>query len=65
MYAALAAYSRDEPNGLWRASGLLVITLRGGEVAGLTRFESHTPRAFSLPRSDRRAPMSICLQFRV
>jgi hypothetical protein len=34
MYGALAAYSRDEPNGLWRASGPLVITLRGGEVAG-------------------------------
>jgi RNA polymerase sigma-70 factor (TIGR02960 family) len=47
---ALAAYSRDAPNGLWRASGLLVITLRGDEVAGLTRFESHTLRAFGLPR---------------
>lgn len=47
---ALAVYSRDEANGLWRGSGLLVITLRGGQVAGLTRFESYTLRAFGLPR---------------
>ena len=32
------------------AHGVLVITLRGGRVAGLTRFESHTMRAFGLPR---------------
>jgi RNA polymerase sigma-70 factor (TIGR02960 family) len=47
---ALAVYSRDEPNGLWRASGLLVITPRGDQVAALTRFESHTLRSFGLPR---------------
>ena len=47
---ALAVYSRDEPNNLWRASGLLVITPRGAEVAALTRFESHTLRPFGLPR---------------
>jgi len=29
---------------------VLVITLRGGRVAGLTRFESPTMRAFGLPR---------------
>ena len=46
---ALAVYSRDEANGLWRGSGLLVITPRGGQVAALTRFESHTLRAFGLP----------------
>ena len=34
---ALAVYSRDEPNDLWRASGLLVVTPRGAEVAALTR----------------------------
>jgi len=47
---ALAVYTRDEANGLWHGSGLLVITPRGGQVAGLTRFESHTMRAFGLPR---------------
>lgn len=26
------------------------MTLRGEQVAGLTRFESHTMRAFDLPR---------------
>jgi RNA polymerase sigma-70 factor (ECF subfamily) len=48
---ALAVYSRDEPNGLWRAGGLLVITPRGDQVARLTRFESHTLRPFGLPRA--------------
>jgi RNA polymerase sigma-70 factor (ECF subfamily) len=47
---ALAVYTRDEANGLWHGSGLLVITPRGNEVAALTRFESHTLRAFGLPR---------------
>jgi RNA polymerase sigma-70 factor (ECF subfamily) len=47
---ALAVYTRDESNGLWHGSGLLVITLRGDRVTGLTRFESHTLRAFGLPR---------------
>ena len=47
---ALAVYTRDETNGLWHGSGLLVITPRGDQVAGLTRFESHTLRAFGLPR---------------
>jgi RNA polymerase sigma-70 factor, ECF subfamily len=47
---ALAVYTRDEVSGLWHGSGLLVITVRGDQVAGLTRFESHTLRAFGLPR---------------
>lgn len=47
---ALAVYTRDEVSGLWHGSGLLVITLRGDQVSGLTRFESHTQRAFGLPR---------------
>jgi RNA polymerase sigma-70 factor (ECF subfamily) len=47
---ALAVYTRDEANGLWHGSGLLVITPRGDQVAALTRFESHTLRAFGLPR---------------
>jgi len=47
---ALAVYAHDDASGLWRGAGVLVITLRGGRVAGLTRFESHTMRAFGLPR---------------
>jgi hypothetical protein len=47
---ALAVYAHDAASGLWRGAGLLVITLRGEQVAGLTRFESHTMRAFGLRR---------------
>jgi len=47
---ALAVYTRDQASGLWRASGLLVITQRGDQIIGLTRFESHTLRPFGLPR---------------
>lgn len=47
---ALAVYTRDEINGRWHASGILVITLRGNEIAALTRFETHTLRPFGLPR---------------
>jgi RNA polymerase sigma-70 factor (TIGR02960 family) len=47
---ALAVYAHDDSNGLWRGAGLLVITLRGEQVGALTRFESHTVRAFGLPR---------------
>jgi hypothetical protein len=47
---ALAVYTRDDTSGLWHGSGLLVISVRGDRVAGLTRFESHTLRAFGLPR---------------
>jgi RNA polymerase sigma-70 factor (ECF subfamily) len=46
---ALAVYTRDEVTGRWRGNGLLVVTLRGAEVAGLTRFESHILRSFGLP----------------
>jgi RNA polymerase sigma-70 factor (ECF subfamily) len=48
---ALASYARDEANGCWRASGLLVIDTNGDEVTMLTRFESHLFAAFGLPRS--------------
>ncbi len=46
---ALAVYTRDRASGLWRGSGLLVITQRGDQISGLTRFESHTLRPFGLP----------------
>ena len=47
---ALAVYTRDHADGVWRASGLLVITVDGDRIAGLTRFESATLRPFGLPR---------------
>ena len=47
---ALAVYSRDEPNDLWRASGRSSSPRAVPEVAALTRFESHTLRPFGLPR---------------
>jgi RNA polymerase sigma-70 factor (TIGR02960 family) len=47
---ALAVYSRDGTSGLWHGSGLQVITTRGDQVTGITRFESHTLHAFGLPR---------------
>jgi RNA polymerase sigma-70 factor (ECF subfamily) len=47
---ALAVYTRDQASGLWRGSGLLVITQRDDQITGLTRFESHTLRPFGLPR---------------
>jgi hypothetical protein len=47
---ALAVYTRDQASGPWRGSGLLVITVQGDQIAGLTRFESHILRPFGLPR---------------
>jgi len=41
---ALAVYTRGQVSGLWRSSGLLVITSRCDQATGLTRFESHTLR---------------------
>jgi hypothetical protein len=35
---------------VWRASGLLVITLDGDKIARPTRFEPATLRPFGLPR---------------
>jgi RNA polymerase sigma-70 factor (ECF subfamily) len=46
---ALAVYARDQASGAWRASGLLVVSIKGGEIAAITRFESGTLRPFGLP----------------
>ncbi len=53
---ALGVYTPDATTGAWRASGLLVITLDGSRISGLTRFESTTLRPFALPRILRDAP---------
>ncbi|MEV6050355.1 RNA polymerase subunit sigma-70 [Streptomyces sp. NPDC052107] len=47
---ALAVYMHDAVDGLWRAGGLLVITLDGDQITGLTRFEAATMHPFGLPR---------------
>jgi RNA polymerase sigma-70 factor (TIGR02960 family) len=46
---ALAVYMHGAADGLWRAGGLLVLTLDGDKITGLTRFESATMRPFGLP----------------
>ena len=46
---ALAVYMHDAANGLWRAGGLLVLTLDSEQITGLTRFETNTMRPFGLP----------------
>ena len=46
---ALAVYARDQASGAWRAGGLLVITVGGGQITAITRFESGTLRPFGLP----------------
>ena len=46
---ALAVYTPDPSTGRWHGSGLLVITPRGSQVCGLTRFESHTLKSFGMP----------------
>ncbi len=46
---ALGVYTHDAADGLWRGSGLLVLTLDDARITGLTRFESATMRPFGLP----------------
>jgi RNA polymerase sigma-70 factor (ECF subfamily) len=46
---ALAVYMHDAADGLWRAGGLLVLTLDSEQITGLTRFETTTMRPFGLP----------------
>jgi RNA polymerase sigma-70 factor, ECF subfamily len=46
---ALAVYMYGAADGLWRAGGLLVLSLDGARIGGLTRFESATMRPFGLP----------------
>jgi RNA polymerase sigma-70 factor (ECF subfamily) len=45
----LAVYMHDTASGLWRAAGLLVLTLDAEQITGLTRFETTTMRPFGLP----------------
>jgi RNA polymerase sigma-70 factor (TIGR02960 family) len=48
---AFGVYVRDDRDGIYRAVGLIVATLAGDRVAGLTRFENSLLPDFGLPRS--------------
>ena len=47
---ALAVYTEDVTANVFRATSLLVITLAGGQVAEITRFDAGVLRHFGLPR---------------
>ncbi len=48
---ALAIYARDTGANLYRALGLLVLTLAGERVSSITRFEVGVFAHFGLPRT--------------
>ena len=48
---AYGIYVRDDRDGIYRAVGLLVLTLAGERVAKLTRFETGVLPGFGLPRN--------------
>jgi hypothetical protein len=48
-WRGLTAFQARASVRTWHGSGLLVITPRGSQVCGLTRFESHTLKSFGMP----------------
>jgi RNA polymerase sigma-70 factor (ECF subfamily) len=48
---AFGAYLRDPRTGVARANGLLVITIAGGRISAITRFEVGLMSRFGLPRT--------------
>jgi RNA polymerase sigma-70 factor, ECF subfamily len=51
---AFGAYVRDDHSPIWRAHGLIVLTLAGTEISAITRFaDSSTLTPFALPRTLR------------
>jgi RNA polymerase sigma-70 factor (ECF subfamily) len=48
---AFGMYVLDEPTGVFRAIGLIVVTLAGDRIAELIRFEAGVLPQFGLPRS--------------
>jgi SnoaL-like domain len=48
---AFGLYAREPGEHAFHAVGLLVVTLAGNQVAGLTRFETRVLPQFGLPRS--------------
>jgi len=48
---ALATYLWDEPAGLWRSPGILVLTLSGDLVSDITHFQPDVLARFGIPRT--------------
>jgi RNA polymerase sigma-70 factor (ECF subfamily) len=48
---ALAMYARDPGANVYRALGLLVVTLAGAQISAITRFEVGVFPYFGLPRT--------------
>jgi RNA polymerase sigma-70 factor (ECF subfamily) len=47
----LGLYVRDPCTGRAHANGVVVITLAGGRVAAMTRFDNSVLASFGLPRT--------------
>lgn len=47
---AFGVYALDEGEGVFRSTGLIVVTVAGGRVVRLTRFETRVLADFGLPR---------------
>ncbi len=48
---ACAIYIRDPATGMWRALGVVVLTLAGDLISEITRFDNSVLGAFGLPRT--------------
>jgi len=48
---ACAIYVRDPTTGMWRALGVIVLTLAGDLISEITRFDNSVLGAFGLPRT--------------
>ena len=48
---AFGAYVRDPHAGISHANGLLVFTLAGNRISGITRFDNSVLARFGLPRT--------------
>jgi len=47
---AFGVYVRDPATGVFRANGMLVITLTGDRIRAMTRFDNSVIARFGLPR---------------
>jgi SnoaL-like domain len=47
---ALGVYVRDPATGMFHAHGMLVVTLAGGRIRAMTRFDNSVIARFGLPR---------------
>jgi hypothetical protein len=48
---AFGAYLRDPRTGIAHANGLLVVTLTGGQICAMARFDNTVLPRFGLPRT--------------